>query len=175
MKIYLIRHGQSTSDVEDRYGGDYDDHLTEKGEQQAKELAKSLKGKGIQAVFCSPRFRAKETAEIVSKDLNAPLEVVEDFRECNRYGIITGMVKAEAKEQYPDEVAKLGDYRNTVQGGENYDHFKLRVIAAFEQIKTLDYNTVAIITHAGPIRCLAREVLDMGELGNIADCQIFEL
>lgn len=31
MKIYLIRHGESTSDIKLRYDGDYDDHLTSKG------------------------------------------------------------------------------------------------------------------------------------------------
>lgn len=35
MKIYLIRHGQTTGDVEDRYGGAYDDELTDKGKNEA--------------------------------------------------------------------------------------------------------------------------------------------
>lgn len=35
MKIYLIRHGESTSDVENRYGGTYNDHLTQKGKAQS--------------------------------------------------------------------------------------------------------------------------------------------
>ena len=48
MKIYLIRHGQTTGDLEDRYGGDYDDHLTEEGEQQAKRLAEKLASSGIE-------------------------------------------------------------------------------------------------------------------------------
>ena len=34
MLIYLARHGETTGDVEDRYGGDYDDHLTEKGTER---------------------------------------------------------------------------------------------------------------------------------------------
>jgi broad specificity phosphatase PhoE len=35
MIIYLIRHGESTSDIDNLYGGDYDDHLTENGKAQA--------------------------------------------------------------------------------------------------------------------------------------------
>ncbi len=163
------------SDVEDRYGGDYDDHLTEKGLQQAKELAESLRNENIQTIFSSPRFRAKETAEIVSAALGVPVELVDDLRECNRYGVITGMVKAEAKEKYPEEVAKLNDYRTTLTGAEDYEQFKKRVIDAFEHIKMLDYSTIAIVTHAGPIRCLAREVLGKGELGQIGDCRVMEL
>ena len=64
MKIFLIRHGETTGDIEDRYGGDYDDHLSEKGKQQSKELAEKLKNKGIELIFHSPRIRATETATI---------------------------------------------------------------------------------------------------------------
>lgn len=45
MKIFLCRHGQTTGDIEDRYGGDYDDHLTDLGKTQAEELANKLQGK----------------------------------------------------------------------------------------------------------------------------------
>lgn len=175
MKIFLIRHAESTSDVEDRYGGDYNDHLTEEGKEQAQKLAVSLQDKNIEIVYSSPKFRARETAEIVVKHLGRPLEVVDDLRERNAYGIVTGMVKAKAGEQYPDEVAKLGDYRQTVLDGEEYGHFKQRVIKAYNEIRQLKCSTVAIITHGGPIRCLAREVLDLGELAELGDCATIEL
>ena len=42
MKIYLIRHGETTGDIENRYGGDFEDHLSEKGTKQSHELAKKL-------------------------------------------------------------------------------------------------------------------------------------
>jgi len=69
MKIYLIRHGETTGDIDDRFGGDYDDHLTQRGKSQAQELAEKLKGKRIEIIFVSPRIRAKETAEEVRKIL----------------------------------------------------------------------------------------------------------
>lgn len=31
MKIFLIRHGQTTGDIEGLYGGTYDDRLSKKG------------------------------------------------------------------------------------------------------------------------------------------------
>jgi len=42
MKIYLIRHGESASDLVNKYGGAHDDELTNKGISQAKEPAKLL-------------------------------------------------------------------------------------------------------------------------------------
>ena len=80
MKIFLVRHGESTSDMEDRYGGHYDDHLTEKGKRQAQKVAKQLAGKGIEVIFSSPFHRARETAEIMSRDLKCPVKIVDDIK-----------------------------------------------------------------------------------------------
>jgi broad specificity phosphatase PhoE len=49
MQIYLIRHGQTNGDVENRYGGDYNDHLAGLGMDQAQKVAGQLVNKGIHA------------------------------------------------------------------------------------------------------------------------------
>ena len=65
MKLYLIRHGQTTGDVEDRFGGNYDDELTPLGRKQLAETAKNLCDKGIEIIFTSSLLRAKESGEII--------------------------------------------------------------------------------------------------------------
>lgn len=50
MKLLLIRHGETTGDIEDRYGGAYDDHLTEKGRQQLQQTAGQLAGRKIDVI-----------------------------------------------------------------------------------------------------------------------------
>jgi broad specificity phosphatase PhoE len=42
MKIFLIRHGETTGDEEDRYGGSYDDYLTDLGKEQLEVTANNL-------------------------------------------------------------------------------------------------------------------------------------
>jgi broad specificity phosphatase PhoE len=178
MIIYLIRHGETTGDIEDRYGGNYDDHLTNNGIKQAKELAENLKDKGIQIIFSSPKIRAKETAQIVSKTLNIKLEIANDLRERNNYGILTGMIKSEAKEKYPEEVEKLekNELRHNVANSEDYESFKKRIVNAFEGIiNDNKYETVAIVSHGGPIRCIVREILKLGEIKHLKDCEILEI
>jgi len=175
MKIYLIRHGESTSDVENRYGGDYDDYLTENGKAQARKLADELAGKGIEIIFLSPRHRAKETAQILKEKLKCELKFVDDIRERNNYGILTGMKKSEAKEKYPDQVELLKSTYNTVKDGESYEHFKGRIISSFNKIISSKYKTIAIVTHGGPIRCIFREILRLGEIKELKDCHVFEL
>lgn len=169
MKIYLIRHGQTTGDLEDRYGGDYEDHLSEEGVIQAKELAIELSNSGIGKIYCSPRIRAQETAQFIGERIGLHVEIIDDIRERNHYGILTGMVKAEAKEKYPEEVERVKDVYNMAQGGEDYTHFKERITKAWELLTKSDDNVIGIVTHGGPIRLIFREILKAGEI-KIGDC-----
>jgi probable phosphoglycerate mutase len=177
VKIYLIRHGQTTGDLEDRYGGDYDDHLSPKGRKQAEALARSLKGKGIETIHHSPRIRATETARIVGNALKVKLKSARGLRERNNYGILTGMKRAEARKMYAGQVKELQrSIRHHVKGSEGYAPFKRRVLAAFRRIaENPSYQSVAVITHGGYISCIARELLHLGEFKSLGDCAIIAI
>lgn len=174
MKIFLIRHGQTTGDVEDRYGGTYDDHLTEEGSKQAAKLGEKLVNLGIEKIYASPLIRAQETAKILNSKLDAPVVTIEDIRERNHYGILSGMVKAEAKAKYPEIVELVKDKFKTVEGGEGYEEFGKRVTEAFKHISNSDHQTIAIISHGGAIRYIFRDILNQGEV-DIEDCGFAEL
>lgn len=168
MEIYLIRHGQTTGDVEDRYGGNYDDHLSSEGKTQAQQLAEKLKDRGIKVILCSPLIRAQETAEIL-KASGSKVQTLDDLRERNQYGVLTGLVKSEAKEKFPKLVEDVKDYRKTIEGAEPYDEFKARVEKLFNEIISMPHNTLAVLTHGGIIRVIFREILKAGEI-DVADC-----
>lgn len=174
MKIYLIRHGQTTGDIEDRYGGDYDDHLTEEGKSQSQILATKLKDKKIEMVYSSPRIRAQETAKIVADTLGIETKTIYNIRERNAYGVLTGMIKKEAKEKHPKEYEDVKSYKNTIAGAEEYNHFKKRILAVFDDIAFKNKSIIAIITHGGPISCFFREVFKK-EIFGLKDCGIAEI
>lgn len=174
MKIYLCRHGQTTGDLEDRYGGDYDDHLTQLGIEQAQQLSDLLKDKGVQKIFVSPLIRARETAEIIGGKLNLVPEIVRDLKERNRNGILTGMVKSEAKDKFPDIVERLKDYKNTIEGAESQNDFQIRITEAIQTILKTNYETVAIVTHGGPMITILREIESASDY-KIEDCGHAEL
>ncbi len=169
MKIYLTRHGQTTGDVENRYGGDYDDLLTENGKQQSAKLAEQLADKGVQKLYVSPRIRAQETAAIIAARLGLVAETLNDFRERNGYGILTGMTKEEALSKHPDQVELLKDVHNAVSGAEEYAPFQQRITEALKSLSRQDADTVAVVTHGGPIRLVFRDILKVGEI-EVDDC-----
>ncbi len=176
MKIYFIRHGETTGDVENRYGGAYDDHLSEKGFDQARELADTLIDKNIEEIFAGPLIRTQETSDVISKTIGIPVVTIDDLRERNQYGILSGMTKTEAAEKYPDLVELLKDKLNTIEGAESFQDFLDRFVNVFKKIVTESQShTIAIVSHGGPVRVLYRDLLQLGELTFIGDCAVLEI
>jgi broad specificity phosphatase PhoE len=151
MKILLIRHGETTGDVEDRWGGSYDDHLTQKGREQLKETAQRVGDKQIEIIFHSPLIRAKEAAEIIQDEIGCAIRSFRGLEE-RHYGVLTGLTKKEAEEKYPEAVEAHKDPMNTDPEGESFEDFNQRVVEAFEKIRIEPYETIAIVAHGGSLK-----------------------
>ncbi|MBI4250406.1 histidine phosphatase family protein [Candidatus Uhrbacteria bacterium] len=173
MKLFLIRHGETTGDREDRYGGWYDDHLTEHGREQMMATAQRLAGKGIEVLYCSPLIRTREAAAIIESAINIPVEYMDSLKE-RYFGVLTGLTEEEAKQKYPEAVARHQNPLNTDPEGEGYDDFCNRVMHAIRSITEKEYNTVGIVTHGGPIKCVLR-ALGKDAPDKLADGAIIEL
>jgi len=74
-KAWLITHPETKLDKDGRIHGHLDPPLSDSGRAKAKQIAKSLKNKGITKIHSSPRQRALETAECLSKETGATVEV----------------------------------------------------------------------------------------------------
>lgn len=173
--IYFIRHGETTGDIENLYGGDYDDHLTEKGQEEANALGEKLKEKNIQVIFTSSLLRAQETAAILNSHHEVPVKVDSKLKERNWYGELTGMNRDVAKEKFPDLVAILSDRKNTLPGSESYDDFMGRISEALREICTdEEYERIAVVSHGGAMRVLFRDILKQGEI-DFGNCAFAEL
>ena len=161
--IYLVRHGEATDDVEDRYGGWNDDPLTGRGRETAKQLA----GKIVRLspkptkIYSSPFKRAFETAEIIGDGLGIKPAPVEDLKERNRYGILTSMTKTEAKTAYPQMVQQVENYVETIQGAETYEHYRSRVLKAVNKIIKETEESSLVVCHGGTFRVVMWELLKM--------------
>jgi broad specificity phosphatase PhoE len=175
MKLFFIRHGETTGDVEDRYGGAYDDVLSPEGERQVEQLVSELQDRGIQKIFSSPLKRARQTAEGLASAIGCEVIVIDNLRERSQYGPLTGMVKAEAKAQYPDLVKQVKDRLNTLPAAESYSEASERTTAAYHDVLAQAGPCAAVVWHGGGMRVLFRDILQMGELNKIGDCCWVEL
>ena len=175
MKIYLIRHGESTSDIKQKYDGDYDDHLTDKGIHEAEIIAEKLAESEIQRIFSSSKIRARETSKIIADKLNCQVTLVDDLNEQDIYGAYATLGKDQPEEEYRKLGELLVNRENTVEGAETYEHFKERIINSFSKITSEKFKTIAIVTHGGPIRSIFREILKHGEVIEIGNGAIIEL
>ncbi|TYP77534.1 putative phosphoglycerate mutase/uncharacterized phosphatase [Paenibacillus methanolicus] len=66
MELYVVRHGQTEWNAQNRVCGRTDIPLTAKGEEQARAIAASLADRHFDAIIASPLARARRTAEIIA-------------------------------------------------------------------------------------------------------------
>lgn len=165
MKIYLIRHSESIDDIEDCYGGIADFDLSENGIKKVEQF--EIENLGIEKIYTSPYKRAYQTAKILNKKLNVDLEIIDNIRECNSYGILSGVNKEKAKKIF-SYVFEMPKYKNTgyylgtsFLGGEEINEFDKRVEEGITKIisKSKELNTIAIVTHGGVYRSIYKNIL----------------
>ena len=106
-RLVLCRHGQSDWNQKNLFTGWTDVDLTEKGEQEALDAARSLKELDIEfdIAFTSVLKRAIRTLWIMLDELERMwIPVVRDWRLNERhYGALQGLNKAETAAKYGDE------------------------------------------------------------------------
>lgn len=82
MIVYFTRHGESLANTGHIISNRSLDHpLTPSGRLQATSLARRLSSTRLTAVYTSPVPRAYETASILSRALNLPLQSADGLRE----------------------------------------------------------------------------------------------
>lgn len=164
-KLILIRHGETDWSYQKRYCGFTDIPLNEKGKAQARQLSKRLEEEKVHKVYSSDMKRTLQFAKIVFKD--APIERLASLREMN-LGMFEGLTYQEIMEAYPEIYRKwLNDPRDvTIPGGEGLNDLAKRVRESLIKILSHDNSnsnrTIAVFTHAGPIRVILCDILNLG-------------
>ena len=106
-KLVLIRHGESTWNLANRFTGWTDVDLTETGVEQAKDAGRLLKAEGydFDVAYTSVLKRATRTLWHVLDEMDRTwLPVVNNWRLNERhYGALQGLNKAEVAKQYGDD------------------------------------------------------------------------
>ena len=151
MRIYAVRHGLTDYNKRDILNGHIDEPLIAEGIEQAEQVIDSIP-KTVTHIYVSALLRAKQTAEIINKELKLPISHHDELKEVN-LGSFTGKSWKEIKlgEKLRKEHRSLRyDYRPE---GESVADVKKRVLSFLEKInETHSSGEVLIVTHGGIIR-----------------------
>ena len=157
MLVTLIRHGQIPGNIERRYIGQTDQHLTEEGRRQAAEADVPA----VDRVVTSPLSRCRETADIMYPSL--PKEIENDLREMD-FGIFEGRSAQEMADFAPYREWVDGMCKGPVPDGESMDEFSERCMRAFERIvrEGREDERIAFVVHGGTIMAIMGAFNDEG-------------
>jgi len=154
MRQYLVRHGESVSNLEGRVQGQEDVALSPLGERQAEAVASKIRHiaarEPIEEIWSSPLERAKATATRIASALGLPLAIDEGLRELHA-GIFQGHLWADLEARFPREVERWrsGDVDYVIPGGESRAQLAARGRTALEALAARDVRGMIVVAHGG--------------------------
>lgn len=131
--LYLVRHGETAFNIENRIGGD--SPLTERGNAQAHALADYFRDKPVPYIFTSAKLRSAQfAAPLIADHPDSVLMALPELDEIDA-GICEGMTYEEIRTEYPDEFAARSrdKYNYVYPEGEGYVTMHERVNRGFRK------------------------------------------
>lgn len=169
MRLYLIRHGQTAWNAEQRAQGHTDIPLDSQGKAQAMMLGHRFAGKRIDRILCSDLIRARETAQPIADHSGAPIEETVALRE-RSFGEWEGEYFKDIASWWPALEAMQGTDRLMLRppGGESFADVWKRVQTLVHDLQTDQGNTV-IVSHGGTCGLLLAQLVQ----GNLETSRAF--
>jgi broad specificity phosphatase PhoE len=153
--LYLVRHGTTTMNIENRYRGRRDIPLDAQGYQDAVDAARELSSAGLSAVYSGPLRRTIATAQIIADEARVPdIRILHGLINLD-YGAWEGLTSHEAEMYDPHA---FDAYRNRPMGavcpnGERLSDAQGRMLEAVELVQSRHRGEVVVaVSHAVMIR-----------------------
>ncbi len=153
MRVYVIRHGESETNLSKHWTGWMDAALTEKGHEDARRAGRIIGDTAFDRVFSSDLCRARDTAEIALPGC-CP-ETTPLLREIN-VGSLAGQPLSSLT---PEISAKISASGYKEFGGESHEDIADRVRTFQSELESLNCGNIAVFTHAGWLRGFLNAVL----------------
>jgi 2,3-bisphosphoglycerate-dependent phosphoglycerate mutase len=159
--LVLVRHGQSTWNLENRFTGETDIPLTAQGRTEALAAGSKLREIPFFHAFTSVLQRAIDTLSLILETAHQQQVPVTRNRALNErnYGQLQGLDKAEVAAQYGDAQVSLWrrSYQTRPPGGESLANTAARVIpyyqTAIAPLLTAQQN-ILVVAHGNSLRSL---------------------
>ncbi|HHW67867.1 MAG: phosphoserine phosphatase [Epulopiscium sp.] len=162
-KFYLIRHGETEWNVQNRYQGITDIPLSSVGKLQAQAIATRMKDYEVDAIYASDLSRAFVTAKSIAKEKNLEVRTLPQLREIN-FGEWEGYTMTELEEIYGDDYKRffMEPHKYPFPGEGSMEAVQMRVKKAVEIITSNhDHQKVVIVSHGGILKVLIMTLLEL--------------
>ena len=167
MEIYLMRHGETDWNREEKLQGREDIPLNEEGKRMAEATAKAIEHLPISKIYSSPLIRAVETAEIVRGERSVP--IIRDSRL-----IEIGFGEYEGMRYNKNSLEEYGELKNFFlcphkyvppKGAESIQSLRERTYSFMQSllINSLEEEDVLITTHGAALSAILANVLEVGD------------
>lgn len=169
--LLIIRHGQTTWNVEHRLPGQLPGVLlTDTGKEQAARLAEALSVLPISSVITSPLERARDTAVYIAQGHELDLEFEPDLMDTD-VGEWAGKKIEDLSKNDPAWKAYVKDPTVAPEGVETFPQVQQRVVAAIDRWLTKESIGAypAFVAHADVVKLLVAHYtgLEAGRAGTL--------
>ena len=162
--LVLIRHGQSTYNLQNRFTGWKDVPLTDKGISEAVRAGKYFKEHEISfdLAYTSNLSRAQHTLDIIMQEMDVKLEVIKNTALNERdYGDLIGQNKAEAAKEFGKEQVQIWrrSYDTPPPGGESLKMTCNRTLPYFKNNilpRLKKQENIILSAHGNSIRAIVK-------------------
>lgn len=150
VRVVLVRHGETAWNARGVYQGWQDVPLSVRGREQAAGLAGRLTRVALDAAYCSPLRRARDTAELLLAGREGvALVEARELRELS-YGALEGVEPVERTRRWPALDARWRDDPWNVHfpGGESLAGLEARVLPLWHRLLAAHAGgTILVSTH----------------------------
>ena len=154
--IYLVRHGITPANKENRFGGRTGEELDADGIKQIRQVGARLKDKNIGAIYCSPTKRTLQSAEIIASLLNIPVAVLPELDEIyipHWDGLTKDEIRQQYRAQYPTWLSSPHSF--DLPGCETLAQVQMRAAEAVNRLfAAARQQDVLVVSHLIVLRCL---------------------
>jgi probable phosphoglycerate mutase len=153
--LLLFRHGEIEQAEPRRFVGCRDLPLTARGRAQAAAWSPLLANLPIDAAWCSPLSRCRETAALALAANGIACPPIDALREIS-LGAWEGLTTQQVRERFPQEFARRGqDIAHVAPtGGENFLQAQQRALKAIDRALEHAPRLAAVFAHAGVNRAI---------------------
>lgn len=158
--VHFIRHGDTEASGDGVFCGDLDIPLAPSGVAQAEALAEVVRKWKVEAVYASPKLRARMTAAPTCRALGLEARLDEGLREI-AYGEWEGRHETEIREREPAAYAAWTSDPGArpPPGGESGYAIAARATASVARIVESHSGEVVVFSHKATIRVITCALL----------------